>query len=345
MTGRGNPSGLPAARRVGLVVVTHDAAGFVERCLSAVAAQLRPPDRVIVIDNASRDATVDLARKAAAGAAPLDMEIVALDVNEGFARANNRGVARLADCDLVALLNPDAFVEPGWLASLLDAAGRRPDAASFASRLMRDGAPGVLDGAGDVCHVSGLVWRHGHGRPLAEVPEALVERPVFSACAAAALYRRQDWLDAGGLEERFFCYAEDVDLGFRLQLRGRGCWYVPDAVAHHVGSATSGVGSAFSVYHGHRNLEWLFVRNMPAPLFWRNLPLHIASSITAIAWFTLRGRGGSILRAKWDALLGMRQAFEQRRTVQALRVVADGDLSARLDRSSLIARACRTSVP
>ncbi len=329
---------MPGSARVGLVIVTYNAAGFIERCLSAVAGQSRPPDRVIVIDNASRDSTVDVAREAAT-AASLDVEIVALDQNEGFARANNRGAAALADCELVALLNPDAFPEPGWLAALIEAAEGHPEAGSFASRLMRDGATDVLDGAGDVCHVSGLVWRHGHGRPLSEVPEALTARPVFSACAAAALYRRQDWLEAGGLEARFFCYVEDVDLGFRLQLRGRGCWYVPDAVALHVGSATSGVGSAFSVYHGHRNLEWLFVRNMPSSLFWRYLPLHAAASLVALVWFALRGRGGSIIRAKWDALRGLGKAWAERRFIQSCCAVPSSNVNAHLDRSSLIARA------
>ena len=70
----------------------------------------------------------------------------------------------------------------------------------------------------------------------------------------------------GGLDERFFCYAEDVDLGFRLQLAGRKCRYVADAVVHHLGPASAGVGRDFAVYHGHRNLEWLFLKNMPGPL-------------------------------------------------------------------------------
>ena len=120
-----------------------------------------------------------------------------------------------------------------------------------------------------VYHVSGLPWRHGHGLPRDRVPEANVGRPVFSACAAAALYRRADWINAGGLDERFFCYAEDVDLGFRLQLLGRQCWYEPGAVALHVGGAASGKSSAFAVYHGHRNLEWAFLKNMPSSLLRR----------------------------------------------------------------------------
>ena len=179
---------------------------------------------------------------------------------------------------------------------------------------MLDGEPGQLDGAGDVLHVSGLVWRHGHRQALAAVPDALLARPVFSACAAAALYRRHDWARAGGFDERFFCYAEDVDLGFRLQLAGRACWYVADAVVHHVGSASAGVGSQFAIYHGHRNIEWMFVKNTPGPLFWRYLPLHLATWVGGLAWFARRGRARAFLQAKWDALRGMGPALRARRT-------------------------------
>ena len=124
----------------------------------------------------------------------------------------------------------------------------------------------------------------------------------------------------GGLDERFFCYVEDVDLGFRLQLAGRPCCYVADAVVHHLGSASSGVGSDFAVYHGHRNLEWLFLKNMPAPLLWRYLPLHLVTWPLLLVWFTARGRGWSFVRAKWDAVRGMGEAWRARTAVQALRV-------------------------
>jgi GT2 family glycosyltransferase len=325
------------ALRVGVVIVTFEAAALIGRCLAALTAQTRRPDRVVIVDNGSSDGTLQLV-EGIAGESGLPLETLPQGLNVGFARANNIGVAALHDCDWVALLNPDAFPEPGWLAALTAAAARHPDAASFASRLMRDSAPGVLDGAGDVYHVSGLIWREGHGRPLADVPVALVERPAFAACAAAAMYRRHDWLDAGGLDERFFCYVEDVDLGFRLQLRGHSCWYVPDAVAHHVGSAASGVGSAFSVYHGHRNLEWAFVKNMPAALLWRFLPVHLWAALVAIVWFTLRGRGRDIVRAKWHALLGLRRALAARREVQRARNVPTAAVSRQLDRSSLARR-------
>ena len=319
---------------VGLVIVTYNAAAFIGRALAAVAAQTRPPDEVVIIDNASSDGTGRAIEQATAGWS-IPVRVVAAGGNLGFAAANNRGVAILSQRELIALLNPDAFPEPGWLAALLAAAEAHPEAGSFASRLMLDGTPGRLDGVGDVCHVSGLVWRHAHGRLEQDVPEAASSGPVFAACAAAALYRRDDWVRLGGLDERFFCYVEDVDLGFRLQLAGRPCRYVADAVVHHLGSASAGVGSDFAVYHGHRNLEWLFLKNMPAPLLWRYLPLHLITWPLLMAWFTTRGRGWSFARAKWDAVSGMRDAWRGRTAVQALRVRTPEEIAALLDHSSL----------
>lgn len=322
---------------VGLVVVTYDSAAFVPRLVAAVAAQTRRPDRVIVVDNASRDDTRDVLRRTLTEVR-LDARVVALDTNTGFAHANNVAVDALDDCDYVALLNPDAFPEPDWLARLIEAAARHPEAGSFASRQMRDGAPGILDGAGDVYHVSGVVWRHGHGRALADVPGALDEREVFAPCAAAALYRRADWMAVGGFDERYFCYVEDVDLGFRLRRRGRACWYVPDAVVSHMGSATSGVGSAFAVYHGHRNVTWTFVKNMPGRLLWRHLPAHVAASVAGVAWFAWRGQPGAYLRAKRDALTGLAPFVRERRAAPPLSADAVAAIDAQLTRGSLMAR-------
>ena len=73
---------------------------------------------------------------------------------------------------------------------------------------------------------------------------------VRSPCAAAALYRRDAFMDAGGFDTSFFCYLEDVDLGFRLRLMGHRSTYVPEAVVEHIGSAMTGRRSDFSVYHG-----------------------------------------------------------------------------------------------
>jgi GT2 family glycosyltransferase len=154
----------------------------------------------------------------------------------------------------------------------------------------------------------------------------------FSACAAGALYRRDDWRRVGGLDERFFCYAEDVDLGFRLQRAGRRCWYVAEAVAHHVGSASSGLDSRFAVYHGHRNLEWVYLKNMPTRAAWRYGPLHLATCVAGFAWLATRGRGMPFVRAKADAWRRWREFTRRQEPTDA---VSSAHLVAMLDRTSL----------
>ena len=282
-----------------------------------------------VVDNGSTDGSADDAEARFPW-----VEVIRLGRNAGFAAANNVAVGR-TDCQYVVLLNPDAFPEPGWLAALVDAAAQAPGCTSFASRLILADRPGVLDGEGDCYGVNGFAWRRHHGQELGAVSalrpggrEAPEE--VFSACAAAAMYRRDAFLAAGGFDERFFCYLEDVDLGFRLRLRGEGCLYVPAAVVHHVGSGVTGRASDFSVYHGQRNMVWTFAKNMPGALLWLYLPQHLLVNAAALAWYGLQGQLGTVARAKLEALKGLRAVRADRRRVQAERTASPGDLRRRM---------------
>lgn len=273
------------------------------------------PHEIILVDNASSDRSVEIVDRF-----PL-VRMLVLDQNTGFARGNNLAIAAASsESEWIVLLNPDAFPEPRWLEELLAAAHRNPGFDAFGSKLVVAADPGVLDGAGDVYHVSGLVWRMGHGAPAASLVEQV--REVFSPCAAAAMYRRSALLEVGGFDEDYFCYVEDVDLGFRLRLAGYRCLYVPLSVAHHLGSGTTGgQHSEFAVYHGHRNLVWTYVKDMPGMLFWGFLPLHMAMNLVALVVFTVRGQGGVMFRAKRDALMGIPRMWRKRGQVQSKRVV------------------------
>lgn len=256
------------------------------------------------------------------------MRLIRLSHNTGFAAANNLAARRAEGVEWLALLNPDAFPEPDWLERLLAVAEACPDCASIGSRLLDANDPERLDGTGDVYHVSGLAWRRDHGQPARVKGQGTEE--IFAPCAAAALYRRAAFAEAGGFDEDYFCYFEDVDLGFRLQLLDYRSYYAPDAVVRHVGSAMTGRRSPFSLYHGHRNLVWTYCRNMPGPLFWRYLPHHVLLNLGTIAWFALRGQGATLLRAKWDALRGLPRCWRQRRTIQASRRISLWQLQRRM---------------
>ncbi|MCG6871970.1 MAG: glycosyltransferase family 2 protein [Gammaproteobacteria bacterium] len=316
----------PAAEdaRVAVIVVNFNGGGWLCRSLAALERQSRSPDRVLVVDNASEDDSLEQARNMYPR-----VEYIALETNTGFAHANNLGVEAAADCDWIALLNPDAFPEPDWLEQLLAAAREFPRHGSFASRL--EDESGKLDGTGDTYHVSGLGWRRDHGR-VAGDEHASGE--IFAPCAAAALYRREAWLAAGGLDDDFFCYFEDLDLGFRLQLLGYPSRYVSSARVIHVGSATTGRSSDFSVYHGHRNLVWCYLKNMPGMYFWLYLPQHLLLNLVSLLVFSARGRW-LIWRAKWDALRGLGRALGQRRGVQAGRRATPAVVCGRMARGLL----------
>ncbi|MHB1245453.1 MAG: glycosyltransferase family 2 protein [Sulfuriferula sp.] len=301
------------ANMVTVIIVNWNGEQFIERCLVALMGQTVKPHEIILVDNASSDRSLEIVSRFRS------VRLMELERNTGFAQGNNLAIeAASADSEWIALINPDAFAESRWLEYLLGAAESNPEFDMLGSKLVNAGDLGVLDGAGDAYHISGRVWRVGHGISVGAMEN---EREVFSPCAAAALYRRSALQKIGGFDEDYFCYVEDVDLGFRLRLAGYRCLYVPQAVARHVGSGTTGgQHSNFAMYHGHRNLVWTFVKNMPGTLFWLLLPLHLLLNLATVGVFMARGQGKVILRAKWDAVKGLPQMWAKRKQIQAGRV-------------------------
>lgn len=317
-------------REVVVVVVNYNGKPWLADCLAALQRQSFADFTAVVVDNGSSDGS----ELAVAELNDARFQLVRAERNLGFAAACNLGARQVPASAFVALLNPDAFPAPDWLAKLRDAARANPHAAAFGCHLVDAQDAARTDGTGDEYHVSGRAWRRDHGAPSA----LAAQRPqasVFAACAAAALYRREAWDAAGGLDEDFFCYMEDVDLAFRLRLAGWDCLHVPQAVCRHVGSATTGRRSDFSVYHGQRNLVWVFVKNMPAPLFWLLLPLHVLLNLGALALFVLRGQARVALRAKADALAKLGAMWRKREAIQSARTIGAAALWQCLDKRLL----------
>jgi GT2 family glycosyltransferase len=298
---------------VSVLIVAWNNGSHLPHCLEALGNQTFKDHEVIVVDNGSTDGSISSLEQDWPN---LNLHVERLPVNLGFAAANNAG-ARLVRGQWLALLNADAFPEPDWLEHLLDATKEFPNA-FFASRQIQANAPTLLDGEGDVYNISGLVWRRNYGLPVKEKSEI---EEIFSPCAAAALYPRQAFLDVGGFDVDYFSYQEDVDLGFRLRLKGLRCIFVPQAVVLHVGSASTGKHSDFAIYYGHRNLVWTYVKNMPALLLWAFLPLHLAANLLTMIKFFLTGHGNAIWRAKLDAAKGIGRMTRKRKAIQQNRQV------------------------
>ncbi len=306
---------------VSIIIVAWNNKPYLANCLERLSAQTYDNFEVLIVDNNSADS---LQGDLIADHPGLNLSISSAGTNLGFAIANNLG-AQNAHGEWIVLLNADAYPESDWLENLLKAAEKNPRYNFFSSRQIQYNDPTLLDGAGDLFHVSGLAWRRFFNHAAKEY--GFQQEEIFGACAAAAMYRRVDFLKVGGFDEDYFSYFEDVDLSFRLRLSGGRCLYVPSAVVYHVGSASTGKLSDFVVYHGHRNLVWTYLKDMPGWLFWFYLPLHLGMNAFFIISFIFKGKGGAILKAKWDAILGIRTFLKKRREVQAKRIVSIREVS------------------
>ena len=308
---------------VTILIVNYNSGKLLARCLTHLVRQTVLPEKIIIIDNASTDHSADCAESIE------NIVIHKLDKNLGFASANNYCLTSI-NTKFTVLLNPDAFPEQNWLELLIKAANEHPDYSMFGCRLLKSDNPRILDGDGDKYHVSGLAWRGGHGK---FINFDIATKEIFSPCAAAAMYRTKDILAVGGFDDDYFCYFEDVDLGFRMRLLGQKCLLVPTAIVHHIGSATTGgQHSDFSVYHGHRNLVWAYIKNMPGLLFWLFLPYHVVLNIISIIVFVARGQGSVIFKAKWDAIKGSPAMWRKRKIIQSNRVASLRDIWRVLDK-------------
>jgi GT2 family glycosyltransferase len=316
--------------RVSIIIVNWNGGKFLERCLFSLTQQTCIPSEIILVDNNSSDNSLDIV------ALFPSVKLLQSSTNIGFASGNNVAINRCSkQSEWIVLLNPDAYPEGTWLEELLNASILNPEFSVFGSKLVTADDPSIVDGIGDVYHLSGLVWRKGHG--LTDTDAMDVAGEIFSPCAAAAMYRRSVIQELGGFDDDYFCYVEDVDLGFRIRLAGHRCLHVPRSVVRHVGSGTTGgQDSDFSVYHGHRNLVWTFVKNMPGILFWLLLPLHILLNIFTIILFACRGRFRLIWRSKQDALLGVPRMWRKRKLIQRTRIASVSSIWRVLDKHFLI---------
>jgi N-acetylglucosaminyl-diphospho-decaprenol L-rhamnosyltransferase len=305
--------------QVTVCVIAYNSGPTLRTCLQRLGAQTFRDFEALVIDNDSPDPG-----DAAIAAEFPRVRLIRNTENLGFTGAGNQG-AREGRGRWYVLLNPDAYAEPDWLAELVEAAGRHPQVASFTSRQMVEGEPGLLDGLGDVMSITGIPYRGGYLNP--DLGQAR-EGEVFSPCGAAMMIDRKLFLDLGGFDEDFFCYGEDVDLGYRLQLAGEPTLLVPDATIHHVGSASSGGRkSEFAVFHGTRNRFWVLFKNTPALLLPLVVPLHLASLVLIYLKKDNRPHIRLILRAVAAAFAGAPKMFRSRAAVQRRRKAGLGEIS------------------
>jgi len=243
-------------REVAVAIVSWNGREHLEICLEALREQRDPgvPWKVWVLDNGSKDGTAAWLEREHPW-----VERVESPVNLGFCAANNR-LVREAGADAVALLNNDTRPRPEWLGELVEALASAPEDVAAVSGKIVDWPGERLDFASGVMTFDGHAFQKDFGRPLGEVEVPAAGSELFFACGGNMLVRRESYEAAGGFDESYFAYLEDVDLGWRLWSGGERVLFAPEAVVHHRSMATSDL-------LGHANRGFLFERNAFSTVF------------------------------------------------------------------------------
>jgi GT2 family glycosyltransferase len=259
-----------------VVIPNWNGARWLPGCLASLEAQTLQPAQVVVVDNGSTDGSLKLLRTRYPS-----VRVLKLGGNTGFAFAANFGIEAVRT-ETIALVNTDVELAPDWIKRTSRALDEHPEAASVACKMLDLGDPGLVYDAGDVLRRDGACVQRGRFCR----DDGRYDQPgeVFAACAGAALYRRDAVLSAGGFDDRFFAYLEDVDLGLRLRLAGHTCRYEP-AVALHAGEGSSGALDPPVQAWVERNTLLLVTRAFP--LRW--LPFVLYRQL-GWAWHALRER-------------------------------------------------------
>ncbi len=305
-----------------VVIPNYNGKHFMEPCMEALKRQSQPDFCVLIVDNGSSDESVawmeenlpglqtvrEGEKLPAAGQnkaalsgerGGLPVYVMPLAQNTGFSGAVNAGI-RAAVTPYVILLNNDTEVHRDFIRELERAMERSPRVFSVSSKMIQLHEKSRMDDAGDLYTVIGWGFQRGVGQKSSGYGKA---RRVFTACAGAAIYRRDVFKEIGLFDELHFAYLEDLDVGYRARIAGYENWYCPTAVVWHVGSGTSGSKyNPFKVRLAARNSVYLNYKNMPfLQLLVNALPLAFGYAVKT-RFFTKRGFGA-------DYRAGLKEGF------------------------------------
>ena len=230
-----------------IVAVVYNGVPFLEPLLNSLAAQTLPPDELIVVDNLSTDGSRELLPSLLTSH-PFPTRLLFENVNRGSCGAANRGL-RQAPGEFVLLLNQDTRLDKEFCREALKGFTGTSRVGMVSGRILRFDET-TVDSLGQYLSRSLYPKERGYNTPWRSIQEE--EREIFSVCGAVAFYRRamlQEVAFQGEyLDEDFFMFFDDIDLGWRAQRRGWKARYAPEAIAFHSRSGTLSPGRKVGLF-------------------------------------------------------------------------------------------------
>ena len=306
-------------------------------CLTSLFETEYDDFRVILVDNCSLDGSAAEAERLYP-----QMKVIRMEKNRGFAGGCNAGV-EISDREFIALLNDDTEVEPDWLTKLIDVIESDEKIAVVQPKLrwMIDKSKFEYAGAmGGMMDIFGFPFCHGRMFETSEVDNGQYDwvDDIFWASGSACLFRRQLYIDAGKLDEKFFAHQEEIDLNWRLQLMGYRVKAVPQALVYHYAGTTLPPENFMKKYMNHRNSIMLLLKNYQLrTLFWV-LPIRIFLELAAVVLAVKQRdykRIVAIFRGGLWNMTNLPHMLKARKFVKRIRKIPDQVILDRLYKGSI----------
>ncbi len=266
-----------------VIIPNYNGIKYIEACLESLFIGTDTDFEVIVVDNASRDGSLELVKEKFP-----QVTLIENSENTGFDKAVNQGILA-SKTPYVILLNNDTRVERSFVHELEKAIEQSHKIFSVSAKMIALHDKDKLDDAGDFYCALGWAFARGKGKKP-DLYDKSCE--IFASCAGAAIYRREIFDEIGLFDEEHFAYLEDIDIGYRAQLYGYQNIYAPRAIVYHAGSATSGSRyNAFKTKLASQNSVYIIYKNMPLIQILINLPFLCAGFLIKTLFFIKKGLG------------------------------------------------------
>ncbi len=273
---------------VAVIIPNYNGQKYLSDCLKSLRKQSFRDFKVIMVDNGSSDGSISVVKRDFP-----EVQIIGLSENTGFANAVNVGIKETG-AKYVFLLNNDTVCEEGVLDALVKVLDKKKSVFSVQAKMLQIKEPHLIDDAGDYYCALGWAFAPSKDKDNSKYSRRI---NVTSACAGAAMYRREVFEEIGYFDEAHFCYLEDVDVGYRARLYGYDNVMEPGAIVYHVGSGSSGSRhNAFKVELTAANNLYFIYKNMNALQVIINLPLFLAGVIIKHVFYVRKGLGKAHLR-------------------------------------------------
>ena len=305
--------------KVGIIVLSYNSEDYIERCLKSIISQRYSNVLLYVVDNASQDRTIEKISQFSS------IKLIKSDTNTGYAGGNNIGMRKaLKDgCDAVFLLNDDAYIEESTIELLVTFAEQSEHLGAVQPLLLLHQDKRSINSCGNSLHYLGFGYAIGYKQRVTD--GSFFKTDIAVATGASVLFTREALVDVGLFDQTFFLYHEDIDLSWRMRLRGWSIALAPEARAYHDYSFSKSIQK---YYYMERNRILFLLKNFSLRYLVFIAPMFFITEL-GLSLYSLKNGFAKERMQAWSYLMkrsNRKELMLSRRVIQKSRKVKDREL-------------------